>query len=118
LNPQLFLIGLCIEFLVGSFILGLIVLVGFPAFRLSIPNLLAFVMGAIPGIFMLSSVLLPKLNAMDAFAAKNQGQRNEAANTVFFFGAFMGGTIMVFLKMLLSKAIGGLGRPRNTTARK
>jgi hypothetical protein len=117
LNPWLFLIGMWIEFLLGSFVLGLIVLAVIPAFRLTIPNLFVFVIGAIPGIFILLSLLRPTLIAMGIFEGKTMAQRNQVAQVEFFFGALIGGTILVLLKMLFQNAIRKAELRKNTAVR-
>jgi hypothetical protein len=101
LNPWLFLIGLWIEFLLGSFVLGIIVLVAIPAFRLTIPNLLVFVFGAILGILELPILLRPTLIARGVFTNTTMAQRNQIADIEFLFGALIGGTILVLLKISL-----------------
>jgi hypothetical protein len=101
LNPWLFLIGLWIEFLLGSFFLGIILLLAIPGFRLSIPNLLVFVFGAILGILELPSLLRPTLIAKGVFTNTTMAQRNQVANIEFFFGALIGGTLLILLKISL-----------------
>jgi len=117
-NPQLFLINLLIQIIFGSFILGLIILVAIPGFRLTIPDLLVFVLGATPGCFILQSFLQPTLVERGVFTNKTVTQENQVVNIEFFFGALIGGITLVLLKMLLLKALGKSERPRKTYGRK
>jgi hypothetical protein len=107
-----------VEYLLGSVALGYIVLVGIPAFRLTIANLFAFFLGAIPGILELNNHLLPKLNAMSTFAEKSVQQQNQVADTVSFLGALSGGTVIFCLKIPLSETIRRLEPPRSASVRK
>jgi hypothetical protein len=96
----MFAIFVWFGFFVGSFLLGLIVLAVIPAFRLTIANLFVFTMGAVPGIFILLIVLQPILISSGVTMNKTAAQLTLMAIIEFFFGAQIGGTITVFIRML------------------
>jgi hypothetical protein len=96
----MFAILIWLECLLGSFILGLIVLAVIPAFRVTIPNLFVFIIGALPGIIILLYLLQPILIASGVTMNKSAAQLTLMAYTEFFFGALIGGTIAVFFRML------------------
>jgi hypothetical protein len=116
MNPALFWIDLLMQLSVGGFILGLIVLAAIPVFGLTIRNLFVFILGAIVGSLILRSLLQPILVARGVFNNTTMAQRNQVAYVEFFFGALIGGTILVWLKMFLQKRSGKLDRPRNSSA--
>jgi hypothetical protein len=112
----MFAIFVWLVFLLGSFLLGSIVLAVIPAFRLSIANLVVFTMGALPGISIFLSLVQPLLIS----SAKKTG--TELSTTAFIielsFGALIGGTTLVVLKMLFQKALGNVERAKNNPVRK
>jgi hypothetical protein len=92
--------------LLGIFILGLIILVAVPAFRLTISNLFVFVIGAILGIFTVPNLIIRYLIGIDIYGHMTIGG-DDFALVLFFFGALGGGTILVWLKMRLQKVVIG-----------
>jgi hypothetical protein len=93
-----FAIYVWLVFFVGSFLLGLIVLAVIPAFRLTLANLVVFTMGALPGISIFLFLVQPLLISS---AKKTGTQLSMTAFSIeLFFGALIGGTITVFIRML------------------
>jgi hypothetical protein len=97
---------------------GFVVLAATPSFRRSFLNILIFVIGVIPGIFILENLLLPRLNAMGELTDMPTQELKGVAFVVYFLGALMGGTTLVRLKMLLSKVFGTLLHQQNTPVKK
>jgi hypothetical protein len=107
----------CLLFLLTS-ILGAIVLAVIPGFRITIPNLLVFVIGAIPGMAGLTNLVVRELIDPNTLNHLSVGQQDALTYALAFFGALIGGTILVWLKIHLLKALDKLARPRHSSALK
>jgi len=85
--------------LLGSMTRGSIVLASVPAFRLTARNLFLFVIGAFLGMFALVNVAERTLYVLGVFSKLPIGRQNELTYVLSFFGAVIGGTILVWLKI-------------------
>ncbi|SRR5260370_12386629 len=88
---------------IGSMVLGIIVLASVPTFRISVSNLFVFVFGAFLGMFALSNLLGRGLNALGLLKGAPIDRQNELIYVWVFLGALIGGTVFVWLKLRLQK---------------
>jgi hypothetical protein len=89
--------------LIGSAILGAVILAVIPSFRLTMSNLLVFVVGAFLGMFALANLVERTLNALGLLKPMPIQTQNHFTGVLALLGALMGGTTLVWLKMRLRK---------------
>ena len=82
-------------------LLGLIVLAAVPTFRLTISNLVVFVVGAVAGIFALANLIERPLMNHGLYLNITMVRQNELSLVLDFFCALVGGTAVVWLRMRL-----------------
>ncbi|SRR6266480_6644722 len=89
--------------LLGSAILGAIVLAVVPRFELTVRNLLIFVIGAFLGMFGFTNFVERILYRLGMLGPMSIERENNLAYALALAGALIGGTLLVWLKTRLGQ---------------